>query len=89
MITPTKGIAADRCLLAVGAQILLQLDEPRSVSQAWSRLRTWRSDHGHHSPVSFGWFVLALDMLFSLGTIDLHRDLLVVRSAHAATSERR
>ncbi|WP_404795449.1 ABC-three component system middle component 6 [Streptomyces tendae] len=59
MITPTKGIAPDRCLPAVGAQILLQLDELRSVSQAWARLRKWRTDHGHHASVSFAWFVLA------------------------------
>lgn len=88
MITPTKGIAPDRCLLAVGAQILLQLDEPRSVSQAWARLRTWRTQHGHPAPVSFGWFVLALDVLFSMGAIDLRRDLLVARSSHAAAVDR-
>ncbi|WP_408059263.1 ABC-three component system middle component 6 [Streptomyces mirabilis] len=44
MITPTKGIAPDRCLLAIGAQVLLQLDEPRSVSQTWARLKAWRSE---------------------------------------------
>ncbi|MER6599072.1 ABC-three component system middle component 6 [Streptomyces rubiginosohelvolus] len=84
MITPTKGIAPDRALLAVGAQILLQLDEPRSVSQAWARLRKWRTDHGHHAPVSFAWFVLALDVLYSLGAVELRRDVLVARSVDAA-----
>ncbi|WP_331768180.1 ABC-three component system middle component 6 [Embleya sp. NBC_00896] len=88
MITPTKGIAPDRCLLAVGAQIILQLDEPRSISQAWSRLKAWRTEHGHHSPVSFAWFVLALDVLYSMGAVDLRRDVLVARSADAQASER-
>ncbi|MEU4205831.1 ABC-three component system middle component 6 [Streptomyces sp. NPDC026294] len=88
MITPTKGIAPERCLLAVGAQILLQLDEPRSVSQTWSRLKTWRAEHSHTSPVSFGWFVLALDVLYSMGAAELAQDVLVARSMHAAPLER-
>jgi hypothetical protein len=88
VITPTKGIAPDRCLLAVGAQILLQLDEPRSVSQTWSRLKNWRAEHSHTSPVSFGWFVLALDVLYSMGAVELDQDVLVARSMHAAPLER-
>ncbi|MFC5264693.1 ABC-three component system middle component 6 [Kribbella qitaiheensis] len=88
MITPTKGIAPDRCLLAVGAQVLLQLDEPRSVSQAWARLKAWRIEHGHYAPVSFGWFVLALDALYSMGAVELRRDVLVLRSTDASTLER-
>ncbi|MFB6654075.1 ABC-three component system middle component 6 [Streptomyces microflavus] len=88
MITPTKGIAPDRCLLAIGAQILLQLDEPRTVSQAWSRLKNWRAEHAHISPVSFGWFVLALDVLYTMGAVELVQDVLVARSTNAAPSER-
>ncbi|MGF0315085.1 ABC-three component system middle component 6 [Nocardia fluminea] len=84
MITPTKGIAPDRALLAVGAQIAMQLDQPLTVSQAWSRVRTWRGENNHPAPISFGWFALALDMLFSLGLVDLHHDLLVRRPADAA-----
>ena len=88
MITPTKGIAPDRCLLAVGAQVLLQLDEPRTVSQAWARLKSWRADQAHTSPVSFEWFVLALDILYSIGAVELDQDVLVARSTDAAPSER-
>jgi len=88
VITPTKGIAPERCLLAVGAQVLLQLDEPRTVSQTWARLRAWRQEHQHYSPVSFGWFVLALDVLYGIGAVELHEDLLVARSVDAAALER-
>ncbi|MFF4847298.1 ABC-three component system middle component 6 [Streptomyces sp. NPDC001194] len=84
MITPTKGISPDRCLLAVGAQILMQLEEPRTVSQAWARLKQWRSENSHFAPVSFEWFVLSLDVLYSLGAVELHQDLLVVRRNDAA-----
>ncbi|MFJ5227560.1 ABC-three component system middle component 6 [Streptomyces sp. NPDC088400] len=90
MITPTKGIAPDRSLLAVGAQIVMQLDEPRTVSQAWARFKRWRTEHRHYSPVSFEWFVLALDVLYAMGTVELHQDLLtrVRRDTDAAPSER-
>ncbi|MER6101997.1 ABC-three component system middle component 6 [Streptomyces sp. NPDC001832] len=88
MITPTKGLAPDRCLLAVGAQVLLQLDEPRTVSQAWARLKSWRADQTYTSPVSFEWFVLALDILFAMGAVELAQDVLVTRSTDAAPSER-
>lgn len=79
MITPTKGIAPDRSLLAVGAQIVLVLDTPMTVTQAWSRFRAQRAKLGHHSPVSFEWFVLGLDVLHALGRVELRDDLLTPR----------
>ncbi len=88
MIAPTKGIAPDRALLAVGAQVIMQLRTPLTVSQAWARLRTWRVEHGHPSPISFEWFVLALDMLYALGVIEFERELLVVRRRDVAQAQR-
>ena len=76
MILPTKGIAPQRSLLAVGAQTLQILDEPLTVSQAWSRLRRWRELNQHHEPVPFWWFALALDVLFALGALRIEHDLL-------------
>lgn len=77
MITPTKGIAPQRALLSVGAQIAQVLDEPMTVSQAWSRLVRWRARNGHNAVVSFSWFVLALDALYALGAVRLEGGLLV------------
>lgn len=88
MLTPTRGIAPDRALLAVGAQILMELESPLTVSQAWSRTRARRKKLGHHSPVSFGWFVLALDALHALGAVDMHDDLLVRRRVGAPHATR-
>lgn len=79
MITPTKGITPDRALLSVGAQIVQQLDRPATVSQAWRKLCDWRADQGHQAPVSFGWFVLALDVLHAVGAVELRDGLLTVR----------
>ncbi|MEV4473386.1 ABC-three component system middle component 6 [Nonomuraea sp. NPDC049504] len=88
MITPTKGIAPDRALLAVGAQIIMQLNRPLTVSQAWARLREWRLQNDHLAPLSFGWFVLALDVLYALGLVELRDDLLTVRNNNAAQTIR-
>lgn len=88
MITPTKGIAPDRALLAVGAQVLMDLKYPSTVTQTWSRVRERRALLGHHSPISFGWFVLALDVLHALGTVDLRDELLVPRRGDAASTNR-
>lgn len=77
MITPTKGIAPQRALLTVGAQIAQVLDEPMTVSQAWSRLGKWRASNGHNAAVSFSWFVLALDTLYALGAVRLEAGLIV------------
>jgi hypothetical protein len=75
MLLPTKGIAPDRALLAVSAQIALQLSQPLTVSQAWARVCAWRRENGHPAPISFGWFALALDVLFTLGKVEFRDDL--------------
>jgi hypothetical protein len=89
MIVPTKGITPQRSLLAVGAQILQTLDRPMTVSQAWATLRQWRRQHDHHAPVPFWWFVLALDLLYALGVVELEDELLVARRVSATAIERR
>ncbi len=69
MITPTKGIAPQRALLTVGAQISMVLKEPMTVSQAWNALKTWRAHHGNSPVLPFSWFVLSLDLLYALDAI--------------------
>jgi hypothetical protein len=83
MITPTKAIAPDRALLTVAAQILQQLDEPTSIDQTWRRVRSWRKGNSQPSSVSFTWFVLACDILYSIGVLELRDGLLVRRRAGA------
>lgn len=69
VITPTKGIAPQRALLTVGAQISIILTEPMTVSQAWVALKSWRTRHENDAVLPFSWFVLALDALYALGAI--------------------
>lgn len=79
MITPTKGIAPQRALLTVGAQISMVLTGPMTVSQAWSALRVWRARHANDAALSFSWFVLALDTLYAIGAIHFEDGLLFLK----------
>ncbi|GAB3688946.1 hypothetical protein GCM10027589_56620 [Actinocorallia lasiicapitis] len=70
MLLPSRSIPDDQALLAVGAQILLQLDRPGSVGAVWERLLRWRDARGADSALPFWWFALALDVLYMLGVVD-------------------
>lgn len=83
MIVPTKGIAPQRALLAVGAQIVIATGrQPVTITQAWRRLLTWREENRHNAPIPFWWFALALDVLYALGVVELdaETDLLMFKA---------
>ena len=72
MILPTKHLSEDRALLSLGGEVLRILDEPKTVSRVWDEFRK-RSRHREDSLVTYDWFVLALDLLYTLNAIDLER----------------
>ncbi|OON30137.1 ABC-three component system middle component 6 [Micromonospora sp. Rc5] len=72
MLLPSKAIAADQALISVGAQVLLQLDRPGTVSAVWTRLLEWREQRNMRSSLPFWWFALSLDTLFAIGAVELH-----------------
>ncbi len=76
MILPTKHIRPERALLAVGGDLLVSLREPKTVSGLWDDVRYKRGDPGEPSPINYDWFVLALDLLFMIGAVELDRGLL-------------
>jgi len=76
MITPTKGISTERALLSVAAQIALVLREPMTVSETWHAFQSSRSPRSRQEAISYSWFILALDVLFALGAVDLRNGLL-------------
>lgn len=71
MILPTKHVREDRALLTVGAEVLDLLRTSKTVSRLWSDFSRKRATGS--SPVTYDWFILALDLLFSLGLIDFSR----------------
>ncbi len=80
MILPTKGIPASKALITVGGDVLDLLDESSlSMSGLWLQV----SERRAASPmtrISYDWFVLALDLLYALGAIELSDRGLLRRS---------
>ena len=70
MILPTKHISPQRSLLAVGAIVLEHLGESQTLTRLWGRLRTV-PEIG-----TFERFVLALDLLYALGALELSNGVL-------------
>jgi hypothetical protein len=77
MILPSKHLSHDRALLTLGAHILQQLSQPKTVSALWEDLpRKDQSTRNLASSISYDVFVLALDLLFLLGAVELGKGLL-------------
>lgn len=77
MILPSKHLSQDRALLTVGAHILRNLRQPKTVSALWEEL-SCQNGRVHHSRavLSYDSFVLALDLLYLMGAIELGEGLL-------------
>jgi len=82
MILPSKHLPQDRALLTVGGHLLIFLARPKTVSALWEELNLQAGSPGVSLPrrISYDWFVLALDLLFTLGTIDLDNGLVTRRA---------
>jgi hypothetical protein len=76
MILPSKHISQDRALLSVGAGILLNLSQPKTVSALWEELLSPTVRNKDVSLLHYDAFVLALDLLFLMGAIELQSGLL-------------
>ena len=78
MILPAKHLSRDRAMLDIGAEILSQLNERRTVSELWYRVHASRVNHPFSSPISFDWFILTLSFLYSVSAIDFLNGLVTV-----------
>ena len=74
MILPSKHISQEKALLTVGAELLKHLDRPKTVSSVWQDMR-------HSGSISYDWFILALDLLYAIGVIEILDGLLMRRDA--------
>lgn len=70
MILPTKHVSIRNSLLGVGAIILEHLNYPRTVASLWTTLSK------NPEIATFERFVLALDLLYMIGAIELEEGLL-------------
>jgi len=65
MILPTKHVTPAQSLLGVASLVLERLDRPRTVNQLWEETRT------DGAIGTFDRFVIAMDLLFIMGAVEL------------------
>ena len=70
MILPNKHISTRNSLLGLGSIVLMRLGYPRTVTSLWSDLSKVPE------VATFERFVLALDLLYMIGAIELEEGLL-------------
>jgi len=68
MILPTKHLPTDRSLIAIGADIVKLLDEPKSVSALWLDFQELNDRQNRR--LTFDWFTLATAMLYTLDAVE-------------------
>lgn len=75
MILPDKHLSVERSLVALGAVVLGQLRQPRSVSALWEGLRQTPGIGTFHH------FTLAVTFLYTIGAVEFTDDLLTRKAA--------
>lgn len=80
MILPAKHLRHDRALLEVGADILAETEENRTVSELWERVRVSRGAKVGVDPLSFDWFVLSLSFLYAISALELKAGVITART---------
>ncbi|MEO9591686.1 ABC-three component system middle component 6 [Rhodopirellula bahusiensis] len=68
MILPTKHLPTERSLIAIGADIVGLLDEPKSVSKLW--LDFQKLNEQRNLRLTFDWFTLAIAMLYAIDAVE-------------------
>ena len=76
MILPTKHIRPDRCLIGLGGEVIGVLERPMTMSRLWDAIRHRRSAHTADAVVDYRWFVLTLDLLYTVQAIEFERGVL-------------
>jgi len=70
MILPSKSCSLSNSLLGYGTVIIESLSSPTTVSSLWEKI------HIREPELTFEKFILTLDLLYSLKTIDIYQGLL-------------
>ena len=76
MILPTKHMRPDRCLIGLGGEVIGVLERPMTMSKLWDAIRRGRSVETAGAVVDYRWFVLALDLLYTIRAIELERGVI-------------
>ena len=76
MILPSRNIAPHRALLTIAGNIFQRLSQPTTVSRLWDDLRS----EYQKTPISYVWFILAIDLLYVMNLAWFDQDGLLRRS---------
>ncbi len=76
MILPSKHLSRNRALLTVGARVLQSLSQPKTISSVWEELSRGPDRRETSPTLRYDRFVLALDLLFLIGAIQMRNGLL-------------
>lgn len=87
MLLPTKTLSPGRSLVGIGASVLILLIEPKPVSRVWDEYKKAVARVPNSPTVTFGWFVLALDVLFAFGLVHFDHNRLVRTSPNAPPAQ--
>ncbi len=75
MLLPTKHIKIENALIGVGAEVLAELDRPKTVSTLFYDIQERRSEY-EMTTIEFDWFLLAVDFLYTIGAVRLEAGVL-------------
>lgn len=75
MILPAKHIPVERSIVGIGAEVLMQLKSPLSVSEAWSKVKQVHDQK--RKPITFDWFVATLTWLYAISAIEISNGVLI------------
>lgn len=70
MLLPTKGVSAERAIISVGAEVLEQLQSPKSVTALWEQYTAQQHESDASGHVTFDWFALTLASLFAINLVE-------------------
>ena len=76
MILPTKHIRPERALIGVGAEVIHVLERPMTMSKLWDAIRCRRSGDTSSPVIDYRWFVLSLDLLYTIQAIEFERGVI-------------
>ncbi len=70
MILPSKHISEEQALLGIGGVLLTHLEKSQTITSLWEKVRE------NHAVGTYERFVLALDLLYITGVVNLKNGLI-------------
>lgn len=70
MILPDKSITLSNSLIGLGSKVIIELNTPQTVSSLWEKVRK-----RYLEIRTFERFVLTLDLLFTIGLIEVENGI--------------